>query len=57
MSRNSRALEYRELIEDILADHATLSAQGLPGLDEDEVMEMRDMLARAERKARAGGAE
>jgi hypothetical protein len=53
---SSRAAEYRELIESILADHAALTAQGLPGLDEEEVLEMRDMLARAERRARASEA-
>jgi len=53
MSSNSRAIEYRELVEGILADDAALRAQGLPGLDEEEILEFRDMLARIERRVRA----
>ena len=52
MSSSSRAAEYRVLIEEILADDAALRAQGLPGLDEDEIAEMRDLVAAAERRAR-----
>jgi hypothetical protein len=47
---SNRAAEYRVLIEEILADDAALHAQGLPGLDLEEIAEMRDMLARTERK-------
>ncbi len=49
MSSESRAREYMKLIEDIIAEDAALTARGLPGLDEFEVMEMRDMLSRIER--------
>jgi len=48
---SNRAAEYRMLIEEILADDAALRAQGLPGLDLEEIAEMRDILARAERQA------
>lgn len=48
---SNRAAEYRTLIEEILADDAALRAQGLPGLDIEEIAEMRDILARAERQA------
>lgn len=46
MSCNSeaRAAEYRQMVEDVIAG-------GL--LDEDELLELRDMLARAERSALA----
>ncbi len=50
---SSRHDEYRQMIEDILADDAACRAGGLPGLDLEEIQEMRDMIARAERKAMA----
>jgi hypothetical protein len=43
-SSSERAAVYRGMVEDVLAG-------GL--LDEDEIMELRDMLARAERRALA----
>jgi hypothetical protein len=48
---STRAAEYRLLIDDILAEDAALRAQGLPGLDLFEIMELRDMVARANRRA------
>jgi hypothetical protein len=50
MSNSSRALEYRLIIGEILAEDAALRAQGLPGLDTKEIAEIRDMLARTERR-------
>lgn len=41
---SARAAEYRELIEDVLSG-------GL--LEEDEIMELRDMIKRAERRMQA----
>ena len=50
MSNSSRALEYRQIIGEILAEDAALRAQGLPGLDTEEIAEMGDLVARAERR-------
>lgn len=50
---SNRAAEYRLMIEEILAEDAALCAQGLCGLDEIEIAEMRDMLARVERSMAA----
>ena len=47
---SSRSREYRQVIEEILIDDAVLRARGLPGLDDIEIMELRGMIARAERK-------
>ncbi len=47
---STRALEYRVLIEEILADDAALRAQGLPGLDYFEIVKIRNMLLRTQRK-------
>jgi hypothetical protein len=47
---SSRAREYHQLIEEILAEDASLRSCGLPGLDDLEIMEVRDMLARVCRK-------
>jgi hypothetical protein len=50
---SNRAAEYRLMIEEILAEDAALCALGLCGLDEIEIAQMRDMLARAERRMAA----
>lgn len=42
---STRAAEYRSLIDDILAEDAALRAQGLPGLDEDEWVQLKDLVA------------
>lgn len=42
---SNRTAEYRQLIEDVTAGAALL--------EDDELMELRDMLARIERKMRA----
>ena len=47
-STSERARIYREMVEDVLAG-------GL--LDQEELFELRDMLARAERRVAAGLAE
>jgi hypothetical protein len=47
---STRAAEYRLLIEEILAEDAVLCSQGLCGLSEFEIMELKDMLARIQRK-------
>jgi hypothetical protein len=47
---SSRAREYRRLIEEILEDDAALRALGIPGLEDFEIMEIRGMIARVERK-------
>lgn len=57
MSNNSRATEYRQMIEDIIAEHEALIAQGLPGLGEDEIEKMRDIVARAGRTMAANMSE
>lgn len=44
MSSNSRAAEYRLLVEDVIAGRL---------LEEDEIMELRDMIKRAERRMQA----
>lgn len=44
MSSSSRGAEYRGLVDDVIAG-------GL--LDEEEIMELRDMLARVQRKMAA----
>jgi hypothetical protein len=50
---SSKAAEYRVLIEEILAGHVAAVAQGLPGIDEFDLMEIRDLIARAERSVAA----
>jgi hypothetical protein len=44
MPCSSRAAEYRKMVEEVIAG-------GL--LDDDEIMELRDMIKRVERKMRA----
>ena len=47
---STRAAEYHVLIDEILADDAALRAQGLPGLDYFEIVKIRNMLLRTQRK-------
>jgi hypothetical protein len=44
---STRSAEYREMIEDILARDADLRAQGLPGIDEDHWVQLKDLVANA----------